>query len=70
MERGSKVWSPEFSKSLDRWSIHQMAATCKTNKKTMAVFCRPSDDEVSLSLEDLELRAVVISIKNLVPHFL
>ena len=45
-----------------------MAATCKTNKKTMVVFRRPSDGKVSFFLEDLELRAAVISIKNLVPH--
>ena len=47
-----------------------MAATCKTNKKTTVVFRRPSDDNVSLFLEDLELKAAVISIKNLVPHLL
>ena len=34
----------------------------------MVVFHRPSDGKVSLFLEDLELRAAVISIKNLVPH--
>ena len=45
-----------------------MAATCKTNKKKTMVFRRPSDDKVSLFLEDLKLRAAVISIKNLVPH--
>ena len=45
-----------------------MAATCKTNKKTTMVFRRPSDGKVSLFLEDSELRASVISIKNLVPH--
>ena len=43
-----------------------MAATCKTDKKTMVVFRHPSDGKVSLFLEDLELRAAVISIKNLV----
>ena len=47
-----------------------MAATCKTNKKTTVVFRRPSDGKVSLFLKDLELRATVISIKNLVPHLL
>ena len=47
-----------------------MAATCKTNKKTTVVFRRPSDGKVSLFPEDLELRAAVISIKNLVPHLL
>ena len=45
-----------------------MAATCKTNKKTTVVFCRPSDGKVSLFLEDSELKAAVISIKNFVPH--
>ena len=45
-----------------------MAATCKTNKKTTVMFCRPSDDKVSLFMEDLELRATFISIKYLVPH--
>ena len=45
-----------------------MAATCKTNKKMTMVFRRPSDGKVSLFLEDSELRASVISIKNLVPH--
>ena len=40
----------------------------QTNKKAMVVFCPPSDGKVSLFLEDLELRAAVISIKNLVPH--
>ena len=47
-----------------------MAATCKTNKKTTVVFRRPSDGKVSLFLEDLELRAAVILIKNLLPHLL
>ena len=45
-----------------------MAATCKTNKKTTVVFYRPSDGKVSLFLEDLEIRAAIISIKNLVPR--
>ena len=60
--------SPEFSESVDRRSIHQLAATCKTNKKTTVVFRRPSDGKVSLFLEDFELRAAIISIKNLVPR--
>ena len=60
------MWSPEFLESVDRRSIHQLAATCKTNKKTTVVFCRPSDGKVSLFLEDLELRATVISIRNIV----
>ena len=47
-----------------------MAATCKTNKKTTVVFRLPSDGKVSLFLEDLELRAAVISIKNLIRHLL
>ena len=45
-------------------------ASCKTNKKTTVVFRRPSDGKVILFLEDLELRAVVILIKNVVPHLL
>ena len=64
----TNLWSPEFSESVDRQSIHQLATTCKTNKKTTVVFCCPFDGKVSLFLEDLELRAAVISIKNLLPH--
>ena len=45
-----------------------MTVTCKSNKNTMVVFRRPFDDKVSLFLKDLELRAAVISIKNLVPY--
>ena len=60
-----KLWSPEFSESVDRWSIHQLAATCKTNKKTMVMFRRPSDGKVSLFLEDLELRVAVSRLKIL-----
>ena len=63
------LWSPEFSESVDRRGIHQLAATCKTNKKTTVVFCRPSDGKVSLFSEDLEFRAAVASIHNLVPCF-
>ena len=33
------------------------------------VFRRPSDGKVSLFLEDLELGAIVISIRNFVPRF-
>ena len=40
-----------------------MAATYKTNKKTTVVFRRPSDDKVSLFLEDLELRVAVSRLK-------
>ena len=35
----------------------------------MVVFRRPSDGKVSLFLEDPELGAIVISIRNLVPPF-
>ena len=45
-----------------------MATTCKTNKKTMVEFRRPSDDKVSLFLKDLELGAAIISVQNLVPR--
>ena len=62
------LWSLEFSESVDRRSIHQLAVICKTNKKTMMVFRRPSDGKVNIFLEDLGLRAAVISIKNLVPY--
>ena len=62
------LWSPEFLESVDRRSIHQLAATCKTDTKTTVVFRRPSDGKVSLFLEDSELGAIVISIRNLVPH--
>ena len=64
------MWSPEFSESVDRRSIHQLAATCKTNKKTTVVFRRPSDDKVSLIPQDFELRVAKISIQNLVPFFM
>ena len=57
------LWSPEFSKSVDRRCIHQLAATCKTNKKTTVVFRRPFDDKVSLFLGDLELRVAVSRLK-------
>ena len=57
------MWSPEFSESMDRRSIHQLAATCKTNKKTTVVFRRPFDGKVSLFLEDLELRVAVSRLK-------
>ena len=40
-----------------------MAATYKTNKKTTVVFRRPSDDKVSVFLEDLELRVAVSRLK-------
>ena len=61
------LWSLEFSESVDRRNIYQLAATCKTNTKTTVVFRCPSDGKVSLFLEDLELRAAVILIKYLVP---
>ena len=38
-----------------------MAATCKTDTKTTVVFRRPSDDKISIFLEDLEFGAIVIS---------
>ena len=56
------LWSPEFSELVDRRSIHQLAATCKTNKKTTVVFRRPSDGEVSLILKDFENRVAIILI--------
>ena len=51
-------------------SLEHLPVGCnlQTNKKTTVVFCRPSDGKVSIFLEDLELRAAVISIKNLIPH--
>ena len=64
------LWSPEFSESVDRQSIHQLVATYKTNKKTTVVFRRPSDDKVSLILKDFELRVTIISIQDLVPFFM
>ena len=66
--RRRQLQSPKFSELVDRWSIHRLAATCKTNKKTTVVFRRPSDDKVSFFLKDLELRVAVISIENLVPR--
>ena len=65
-----KVWSLEFSESVDRRSIHQLAATCKTNKKTTVVFRRPFDGKVSFFLEDLEFGTTVISIRNILPHLM
>ena len=62
------LWSSKFSESVNHRDIHQLAATCKTNMKTTVVIYRPSDGKVSLFLEDLELGAIVISIKNLLPH--
>ena len=62
------LWSPEFSESVNRRGIHQLAATCKKNTKTTVVFRHPSDDKVSIFSEDLKLGATVISIKNPVPH--
>ena len=35
---GTSLWSPEFSESLNRRSMNQLANACKTNKKT-AVVC-------------------------------
>ena len=61
------VWSPKFLESVDRRGIHQLTATCKTNKKTTVVIRRPSDGKVSLFLEDLEILAIIVSIRNLVP---
>ena len=61
------MWSLEFSESVDRRDIHQLAATYKTNKKMTVVFRRPSNGKVSLFSEDLELRAAVVSIQNLIP---
>ena len=46
---------------MDRRSIHQLAATCKTYTKTTVVFRRPSDGKVSIFLEDSEFGAIVIS---------
>ena len=40
----------------------------KIDTKTKVVFRRPSDDKVSLFLEDLELLAIVILIRNPVPY--
>ena len=54
---------------MDRRSIHQLAATCKTNKKTTVVFCRPSDGKVSSFRQRLNVRSPVPSIQNVVPHF-
>ena len=34
------------------FTSHQLAATCKTNKKTTVVFRRPSDGKVSSFLRD------------------
>ena len=62
------MWYPELSESMDRRSIHQLVATCKTNKKTTVVFCRPSDDKVSFLRERLNVRFVVLAIQNVVPH--
>ena len=64
------MWSCEFSESMDQWRIHQLVVTCKTNKKTTMVFRRPSDDKVSIFLENLEFRAAIISIKNLIPRLM
>ena len=58
--------TPEFSESMDHRGIHQLAATCKTNKKTTVVFCRPSNGKVSF-FGKLRVRTAVISIKNVVP---
>ena len=60
------LWSPEFSESLDRQGIHQLAAILQ-NEKKVAVFRHPSDGKVSPFLENLELEAIVISIRNFVP---
>ena len=58
--------SPEFSYSIYHRSIHQLVTIYKTNKKTIVVFYGPSDSKISFFLEDLELRAAIISIKNIV----
>ena len=68
--RRRQLWSPELSESVDCRCIHQLDATCKTNKKTTVVFRPPSDGKVSLFSEDLELRAAVLSIQDLVPFFM
>ena len=59
--RRRQLWYSEFSDSVDRRSIHQLAATCKTNKKKTVVFRRLSDGKVSLILKDFELRVAIIS---------
>ena len=65
----SSLWAPEFSESLDRPGIHWLAAILQNKKKAAVVFRRPSDDKVSHFLKDLEVFAIIVSIKNLV-HFL
>ena len=62
------MWYPEFSDSMDRRSIYQLVATCKTNKKTTVVFRRPSDNKVSFLRERLNVRFVVLAFQNVVPH--
>ena len=58
---------PEFSESLNRRGIHQLAAVLQNKKKAAMVFHRPFDAKVSLFLEDSEFRAIMVWIKNRVP---
>ena len=66
----TSLWCPEFSQSVYCRSIHQLVAICKTNKKTTVVFRHPSDGKVSQFSKDLEFRAGVVSIQNLVPYLM
>ena len=61
------MWFPEFLESLDRRAIHYLAAILQNKKKAAVVFRHPSDGKVNLFLEDPELGAIVILIRNLVP---
>ena len=63
-----QMWFSEFSELVNRRGIHQLTSTRKTNTKMTVVIRRPSDGKVSLFLEDLGFGAIVISIRNLVPH--
>ena len=63
-----QMWFSESSELVNRRGIHQLTSTCKTNTKMTVVIRRPSDGKVSLFLEDLGFGAIVISIRNLVPH--
>ena len=65
--RRRQLWSPDFSESLNRLGIHQLAATYKTKRRRRWCSIVPPMAKSVFFLEDFELGAIVISIRNLVP---
>ena len=65
--RRRQLWSPNFSESLNCRGIHQIVVTCKTKRRRRWCSAAPPMAKSVFFLKDFELRAIVISIRNLVP---